>query len=102
MDPQLIVTLVTDLGAFGFILWLVHRTFSHTIPRLASTFEKGIHTMQKAFSEAADKQRADFKEMVQNQRSDFERIIQREQAIHEAQTDKMVKAIEDLGRRISA
>ena len=100
-NPQLIVSLVTDLGAFGFILWLIQRTFSHTIPRLAKDFQDAVAAMQVAFEKSTDKQREDFREIVLLQRKDFERVLQREQEIHAVQTDKIVQALENLAGKIS-
>lgn len=102
MGADAIVGLVTDLGAFGFILWLVHRTFSHTIPRLAGGFEDAIKSMQAAFEKHSDQQREDFREMVQRQREDYERMMAREQELHAGQAEKIVKALDELAREVRA
>lgn len=96
MKYDFAVDLITNLGSFGFILWLVHRTFSVIIPRLVKGFEDSIKAMQESFNEQSDKQRQDFKEIVGLQRLDFERVLKREQEIHEAQTSRIIKALEDF------
>lgn len=82
----LLMELVTALGPMGFVMWLVHRTTTHTIPRLAKSFEQSV-----------ERQRVDFKEMFRDQRSDYERMMTREQDVHAAQTDKIVEAIKSVG-----
>ena len=70
MEPgsQLMMELLQALGPMGFIFWLVHRTTTHTVPRLAKSFEEGI-----------DKQRIDFKELAKQQHESFERMLIRQQ-----------------------
>lgn len=88
-SSQLLVSLLGDLGAMGFILYLTHRLTTHTIPRLAEQFET-----------ATEKQRQDFKEMLAEQRQDFAAWHQRENAFHEAQTSSLVEAVKDLASEI--
>lgn len=51
MDPKSLGELGALLAAFGLLLWLVRRTFTVTIPRLADTFtgalDKVIDAAQK-------------------------------------------------------
>ena len=89
MQPQVMVDILADLGALGFVMWLVHRTMTHTIPEMAKSFLNAVQSIQ-----------ATFEEMFKLQRTDFERIVQREQAFHEEQTNKVVQALEDLARHL--
>jgi len=89
MDFDLIVSLVGDLGAMGFILYLTHHLTTHTIPRLARQFE-----------EAIDKQRADFKETLAQQRQDFQHWIEREQQVHLDEVTKLTEALKDIAREV--
>jgi glutathionylspermidine synthase len=84
MDSSMLVQLIGDLGSLGFILWLVHRTTTHTIPRLA-----------KEFAEATEKLRQDFKEILQAQREDFRRELEREREINGKQTERIIEAIRE-------
>ena len=88
-SPELLTQLVSALGPMGFVMWLVWRTTNHTIPRLAQAFE-----------EAIERQRTDFKAMMKEQRDDLHRFLEREQDTHMKQTDKMVKAIEELSKEV--
>jgi len=57
---------VGELGAVGLCLtllgWLVRRTFTHTIPRLASTYENSLLSLREAFERVTDKQWSAFRE----------------------------------------
>lgn len=79
MEPQILVGLVSDLGALGFILWLAHRLTAKTIP-----------DMTEAFVAANEKQREDFKETLEKQRADFQAFHQHEHESHEARLQKVM------------
>jgi hypothetical protein len=93
MDPNVVVSLITDLGSFGFILYLVHRTQTHTIPKLVSTFV-----------ESNEKQREDFKGVLVNERENFERMLNSQQELsgkmHESVSVE-IKHLADEIRRTS-
>ena len=65
MASGMMMELVQVLGPMGFVMWLVHRTTTHTTPKMAKSFEEVI-----------ERQRADFKEMLAQQRKDYERLIE--------------------------
>lgn len=80
---NLLTQLVSALGPMGFVMWLVHRTTTVTIPRLAKSFE-----------EALDRERADYKAALAEQRSDLLRLVDREHDVCE----KLAGAIDRLER----
>lgn len=82
MDPNVIVQLVSDLGSLGFILYLVHRTTTHTIPRLA-----------QEYLQAEIRLREDFRAMLQQQRDDFRRELEREREIHGVNVSRLIDEI---------
>jgi len=87
IDANMLVQLMGDLGSLGFILYLVHRTTTHTIPRLAD-----------AYIVAEERLRQDFKEMLQIQRHDFTDALERERQILTDQTERICIAIRDLSK----
>lgn len=85
MEPNVLISLIGDLGAMGFILYLANRLTTHTIPRLANEFEQ-----------ATDKQRQDFKEALSQQRTDFITMVNREQDYRERDIQKLYEAMKEL------
>ena len=73
MQPDAIVSLVGNLSAVGFVVWLAHRLTTKTIP-----------DMSERFAEAAKQQRDDFRAALDQQRRDFADFHQREHQTHEA------------------
>lgn len=83
MDPtKIMVDLISALGPMGFVFWLVWRTTSHTIPRLAKGFEDGI-----------EKQRQDFKEMLYT-------FQENEQRTHEKEMERICTSIDNLAAKM--
>jgi len=83
MDPtKVMVELVSALGPMGFVFWLVWRTTSHTIPRLAQSFE-----------EAVEKQRQDFKELLL-------KFQEHEQKVHQGEVDRLCRSIDALADKM--
>ncbi|HSC15014.1 MAG TPA: hypothetical protein VLI71_07845 [Gammaproteobacteria bacterium] len=80
---NLLTQLISALGPMGFVMWLVHRTTTHTIPRLAKSFE-----------EALDRERADYKAALSEQRGDLLRLVEREHQV----CDKLAAAVERMER----
>jgi len=81
----MLLQLVGDLGSLGFILWLVHRTTTHTIPRLAKEYMTGEERL-----------REDFKSILNQQREDFMKALERERQILTDQTERIIQAIRDI------
>lgn len=79
MDPKLVLALVGDLGAIGFVLWLAHRLTAVTIP-----------AMTEAFAAAAERQRSDFRETLEKQRSDFTAFHKQEHEAHEVRLQRVM------------
>lgn len=79
MEPQILVSLISDLGALGFILWLAHRLTAKTIP-----------DMTNAFIASNEKQREDFKETLEKQRADFRAFHEQEHQSHESRLQKVM------------
>ena len=65
---------VGEIGAVAMSLallgWLVRRTFTHTIPRLAQTYENSLLSLREAFERVADKQWSAFREEMATFRAD--------------------------------
>lgn len=97
MNFDLIVKVISEVGSVGILLWLVHRTYSDTLPKITERFEKALNKLQESFENHVNRERDDFKSMLEQQRSDFERIISREQEIHITQTDKIAEAVKKSG-----
>ncbi len=70
-DVSFFVDLVGNIGALGFIFWLVWRTTNHTIPRLAQSFEESVDKSRADFREELKEQRVDFRNMLAEQRTFF-------------------------------
>ena len=85
MNTVDIVKLVANIGSLGIICWLVWHTFTHTIPRLADSFNAALGD-----------QREDFKEALVTQRDFFAQQMERERQVEDGQTSKIVDAIKDL------
>jgi len=77
--------LIKVLGPMGFILWLVHRNTTHTIPKLA-----------KDFKDSQDTARQDFKEVLHDQREIFLQESQREREAHGQYIKQIAAAITSL------
>ncbi len=89
MDTTALMSeLIKVLGPIGFILWLVHRTTTHTVPRLA-----------KESMEAQERARQDFKEMLTHQRETFLSEIQREREVYREHLDRIIETIKETGKR---
>lgn len=104
---NVMLQLVSNLGAIGFIFWLVHRTTTHTIPRLAKGFEDATAEQRKDFKEMLENQRQDFKEqsdkqrdscmsMVREQRTQFTEELARERSFSKEHIDRVTQAIKEV------
>ncbi len=75
MDEQYVFRLV-EIGvggaAFTLLAWLVRRTFTHTIPRLASDFKESLKSTNEFFKEELRTTRDDFRNELKEQRQDFQ------------------------------
>lgn len=85
IDQVNIVSLIGDLGALGLVFWMTVRLTNHTIPRLASQFEK-----------TAEDQRQDFKEILKQQREDLLAALDRQEKSHHLEIEKLVDSIREL------
>lgn len=82
MEPSELNTLLgvgSNLGALGFIYWLVWRTTNFTLPNMAKTFEETLEKTQNAYDAAIDRHRVDFREVLTEQREFFSERIDSEQ-----------------------
>lgn len=95
-DTSLMVNLVGNLGALGFIFWLVWRTFNHTIPRLAESFEKGISEQRQDHRAELDRARAEYLQALATQRKEFTDQLERERAFHSEHGAALSAAIKEL------
>lgn len=74
-DVNFTVDIFSNLGALGFVFWLVWRTTNHTIPRLAKSFEEGLKDARTDFKEGLKDSRTDFRDGLKQQRDDFASIL---------------------------
>lgn len=94
--PPAVVELIKALGPMGFIMWMVWRFQSHTIPRLAKDNRDAQARQREDFKDILANQLAKFDEMQRAQMDFFRQVIEREQAVHERQTSEIVEAIRGL------
>lgn len=98
VDGGMLVELVSSLGTFGFVLWLVHRTTTHTIPRLAADNAARQEVQRADFIAAQVQTRSDFKEALTEQRGDFQREMEREREVHGEHIDQVISAIREAAQ----
>lgn len=67
-EYSVIVDLISNVGAMGFVFMLVWRTTNHTIPRLARSFEKATKDAQQDFRNILQQQRDDFRDSLREHR----------------------------------
>lgn len=99
-DSQMLMNLVGNLGALGFIFWLVWRTTNHTIPRLAESFEKGITEQRKDHKEEMERARADYLQALVQQRNDFCAQLERERTLHGERAGELAQALKELASEV--
>jgi len=99
-DSQMLMNLVGNLGALGFIFWLVWRTTNHTIPRLADSFEKGITNQRQDHKEDMERARADYLQALVQQRNDFCSQLERERTLHSERAGELAQALKELASEV--
>ena len=95
MDMQTLTPLLQAVGMptiIALLAWLVRRTFTHTIPRLADDFKSALAEQHKFFSSQLEMQREDFKAALAQQRVDF--MGERDQ--FSKRLDRLSDAVESL------
>lgn len=78
-EAQGLAELGALVTAFGLLLWLVRRTFTVTIPRLADTFKEEIAETRREHREDRESWRSELKE----QRREFLVALERQDAARE-------------------
>jgi hypothetical protein len=74
MDPTNFGELSQAVGgvtAIGLVVWLVKRTFSHTIPRLSQDFKEALTVQASLFRDEIQRQRVDFRDELRLHREDL-------------------------------
>lgn len=92
---DVLVKLISDLGSLGFIFWLVHRTTTQTIPRLAKNFEDAVERQRIDFKEQAEKYRESFMELIREQRAQFFEELQREREFNEQHLRNILGTVQE-------
>lgn len=95
LDGGMLIELVSNLGTFGFVLWLVHRTTTHTIPRLAAENAARQEVQRADFIAAQAQTRDDFREALSEQREAFQREMEREREVHGKHIDQVIATIRE-------
>ncbi len=96
MDEQYVFRVIEVVGgvsAFSLLAWLVRRTFTHTIPRLASDFKESLQTATDFFKAELKTSRDDFRAELKEQREDFQKSLEQLRADFKSE-------IQYLGQRI--
>lgn len=100
-----------SIGALALVAWLLRRVFTHTIPRLAKSFETALGVQQELFHaemkscrddfrEELKAQRSDFRTELVAQRKDFKEQIREEREMFISRLDRMADAIAGLEKAI--
>lgn len=79
MQPDAVISLVGNLSAVGFVVWLAHRLMTRTIPEMA-----------EQFSNSSAQQRDDFRDALDRQRRDFTDFHRREHEAHETRLQSVM------------
>lgn len=80
-------------GLFGLFAWLVRHVFQHTIPRLATAFEKSLERNDQTFQKSLDKCLQTFREEMAEQRRAARDLANQDRQALEA----MARAVEKTG-----
>lgn len=89
-----------QFGAFGVLCMLVLHVFRHTIPRLATTFEKISSEQRAADNTQTNQAREDFKEALDIQRKDFVEEMRLERATDDRRTEALSESIQELTKQV--
>jgi len=65
-------------GAFSLVVWVVQRTFKHTIPRLAEGFQTALQQQQAAFRDDLRETREAFREELRLERVQLQELLSSE------------------------
>lgn len=84
-------------GAMGLIVWLVKRTFSHTIPRLAGDFKESLEKQAEVFQEEIHAQRDFFQDEIRNQRESFREELKLQREDLRIEINRLGERIDLLG-----
>jgi hypothetical protein len=95
----MLVQLISSFGTFGFVLWLVHRTTTVTIPRLARENAERQTEQRSDFLEAQRVSREDFRAALLEQREAFRGELEREREVHGEHMGSLVEAIREARDR---
>jgi hypothetical protein len=91
-EYNILVDAAGNLGALGFIFWLVWHTTNHTLPKITKSFEESVERGRQDHLSALQKQRDDFRDMLGEQRDFFEDRVDAEKR----QADKLIDAFKIL------
>lgn len=86
--PIWATALAVNLGAFTLVSWLVRRVFTHTIPRLAGSFEKERQGLSEQYQRLLSEQRADFQDALESQRKVFAEQLATQREDFQKQMDR--------------
>ena len=111
LDYAVLAEALGSVGAFALIAWLLRRVFTHTIPRLANsfeeslvrqqeTFQKQLYDQQQLFHAELSQCRNDFRSELKEQRADFKEQIKEEREMFIGRLDRMADAIQSLEQAI--
>lgn len=90
-------------GAFGLVVWVVQRTFKHTIPRLAEDFRAALTQQQAAYREDLKETREAFRDELRAERLTLQELLSAERGGRErmaARIEHLIVLIERLEERL--
>lgn len=96
-EPGTIIEIIASLPALGFVMWLVHRFSTHTIPRLAKDNAERQTQQRADFLESQRISREDFRAILKDQRDSFCAELERERAFHGERVDALIRAANGKG-----
>jgi len=71
IDYTALAEALASIGAFGLVAWLLRRVFTHTIPRLTTSFSASLDKQAVIFREQLGEQQVLFQEELKQCRKDF-------------------------------
>ena len=90
-------------GAFGLVVWVVQRTFKHTIPRLAKEFQTSLSQQQAAYREDLKDTREAFREELRAERVSLQELLCSERECRErmaARIEHLIGLVQRLEERL--
>lgn len=96
MNPQDVMPFITDIGSFGFILYIVYHNQKVTLPNFAKTIEN----QRVGFEKTLAQHRAEAMQALDKIQTSFFKLIENEQKGHAEMNKQIVDQLQHLSDRI--